>query len=106
MEALIIKKRLWAVIKSRVLMFLAKYVYKAYTRYDSVIMHQMYTHREKRLSPEWISKRNQYVDESISGYKHEQLTVENIEKMSEYYIYSQIEKYADRSNTLRIINVG
>ena len=69
-------------------------------------MHQIYTHREKRLSPEWISKRNQYVDESVSGYKHEQLTVENIEKMSEYYIYSQIEKYADRSNTLRIINLG
>ena len=32
MEALIIKKRLWAVNKSRVLMFLVKYVYKAYTR--------------------------------------------------------------------------
>ena len=32
MEALIIKKRLWAVNKSRVLMVLAKYVYKAYTR--------------------------------------------------------------------------
>lgn len=78
-------------------------MYHNFVLYESLI--RDYSSKDKRLDRSGVENINRYVEEHISSYKIEQVTSADIERLSEYYPYKNIEK--DMSGEpLKICNIG
>lgn len=64
-----------------------------------------YRFRGARMTNDEVEYYNKYVSDAAPGYKAEQISSENIEKISEYYVFKQIERLAE-GGALSVCNIG
>jgi hypothetical protein len=105
---LIIRKGWLRAAKARFWIFCGKLtsaVYHNFVLYESSQNDPGYRFTGERLDSEGIQNLNEYVSSHILGYKREQKSASNIERLLEYYPYKIIEREMG-GKPLRICNVG
>ncbi len=105
---LILRKPYLQVIKLKIHLIIGRIIEKLYNSYYLFKLKtdtSGYQFQGDRLTEVQIEQRNEYVNKGLISYKQEQLVCENIENMSEYFPYRQIEsEIGDKA--VSVCNIG